>query len=356
MSFNVPNGPGAITTDWLTFVLRESGTLVHANVTSIQVAPLGRGNGQLVRLTVEYDCEETTAPHTLIAKFPAANPMTRSLWTQLGFYENEVRFYQHLAETSELRTPRCYHCTIDDHSGNSVLLLEDLAPARDSWLNMDCSLEDAALAVCEIAKLHARWWERIETAGLHWLSSLDAEHYRKLQGQLQEQWEPFVVKLGDVMPPKLLAVGDALRKKLAETVSQLGTQPRTLIHYDFHVGNMLFAAAEGKVPFAVVDWEFMRQGRGTPDLARFVGLNLPIDRRRSEEQAILEIYHATLVDHGVQRYSYDQCFDDYRLSMLDCLTRSFIMAGALDAHDLRTMKVTRYGTAALDLNADEFIQ
>ena len=45
-------------------------------------------------------------------------------------YAHEVRFYQELAQQTELPTPVCYYSDIDLETGWHVLLLEDLAPAR----------------------------------------------------------------------------------------------------------------------------------------------------------------------------------------------------------------------------------
>ncbi|MEM7116497.1 MAG: hypothetical protein AAF614_28940 [Chloroflexota bacterium] len=42
--------------------------------------------------------------------------------------------------------------------------------------------------------------------------------------------------------------------------------------------------------------------------------NLKIDLRRQAEHHLLQLYHRTLVDHGVQAYSFEQCLADYRLS------------------------------------------
>ena len=73
-------------------------------------------------------------------------------------YEREVRFYKEIAPTVGIRTPRCYHADWDRDSGLFVLLLEDLAPAQQGDQIDGCTLEQAALALDELAKLHAPRW------------------------------------------------------------------------------------------------------------------------------------------------------------------------------------------------------
>ena len=49
------------------------------------------------------------------------------------------------------------------------------------------------------------------------------------------------------------------------------------------------------------------------------GTNLHPDVRRAQEVALLRRYHATLVAGGVEGYSWEACWTDYRWAMLQCL-------------------------------------
>jgi hypothetical protein len=350
----IPGSPDALTVEWLTHVLRDAKVLECANVISFHLESFKNANGQLVRLTLCYDVDEA-APNTLIAKFPAADLATRSLWTQFRFYEREIRFYQNIANTSGLCTPRCYYCALDLDSGDSLLLLEDLSPAHIGGLNEPFSVEALTLAVREIAKLHARWWGNNQLGAMSWLPALDRAHYQQFQDYLQQRWPSILGKLNAVCSSQLLELGTALCQDLPSAVVRLGEPPQTIIHYDFHLGNILFAAQEGRLPVAVVDWELTSVGHGAHDVARLLGGSLPIERRRAEEQSILRRYHAALVDYGVAAYSFEQCFDDYRISMLDCLVRALIVVGMMEIRPAHTRKVLQYGAAVLDLHADEFV-
>jgi aminoglycoside/choline kinase family phosphotransferase len=236
-----------------------------------------------------------------------------------------------------------------------VLLLEDLAPAQDASLSRACSPEAARLAIREIAKLHAAWWDNPRLDELAWLPKLDAKHYRRVQDEIREKWPALVAKVGDQCPPGLLAIGAALQEQLARVCSTLGEQPRTVIHYDFHIANMLFQAKGGTVPLAVIDWECTMQGRAAHDVARLFGSNLDEDVRRAEEMDLLAEYHGKLRAGGVENYSFEACFADYRRSLLDCLARAIIAVGGAAIHPLRTRKLLRYWVAIEDLAGQDLL-
>src|SRR5690606_3968059 len=106
---------------------------------------------------------------SLIAKFSSANPAMRQ--QALRSYAREVCFYQQLAGQTPLPTPTCYYADIDLESGLHVLLLEDLAPARSGSRIDGCTLEQARIAVQQIANFHAIWWDSPQLDELHWLGA-----------------------------------------------------------------------------------------------------------------------------------------------------------------------------------------
>jgi hypothetical protein len=209
---NVPFAPEAITTAWLTQVLRESSAMETANVVSFDTEAVGVGKGilgRLVRLALHYDRNEDRAPRSIIAKFPSDNPKVKAFSTRTRRAEREMRFYQEIADRSELRTPRCYFSAIDTEAGDFALLLEDLAPARSGDWVAGCSPEEAALAVCEIAKFHARWWESPYLAEIDWVPQLELD-VAELQDWYWNSWEPFYDRARSRFPDTLLKIGERL--------------------------------------------------------------------------------------------------------------------------------------------------
>jgi hypothetical protein len=102
-----------------------------------------------VRIALAYDGPEP-GPATLVAKLPASGPHEPGDAQALRNYELEVRFYQELAPTLPVRTPRCHHADIASDAGSFVLLLEDMAPARQGDQLLGCTPDEAAVAVAEL--------------------------------------------------------------------------------------------------------------------------------------------------------------------------------------------------------------
>ena len=96
-------------------------------------------------------------------------------------------------------------------------------------------------------------------------------------------------------------------------------------------------------------------------MAYFLGGNVnPIDRSAKEIE-LLRTYHKILVENGVRDYSFDQCFHDYRLSMLNGLARFVILLGAIGVTPKQERTycdaiIPRYIAAVLDLDAGEMLE
>src|SRR5689334_8288905 len=106
----LPRLPQDITAEWLTQALRSTNAITRAKVASFDVEPdiaAGKGfMGQLARFAVRYDAPEPGAPASIIAKFPTYGPENRVVADLFRLYETETRFYEQLAPSVSLRTPR----------------------------------------------------------------------------------------------------------------------------------------------------------------------------------------------------------------------------------------------------------
>jgi aminoglycoside/choline kinase family phosphotransferase len=310
-------------------------------VSDFTVAPLAANSGffgETVRLHLDYTNgkagqagdlprtldESADLPRTLIAKFSSSNEAMRLRST--ASYAREVRFYQSLAPQLDLPTPRCYYADIDTTSGAHLLLLQDLAPMRSGDRAQGCTVEQAERAVLEIAKLHARWWGQSDAAQLAWLTDGDTNPDPiALRQQYAEWWPAFHAAAGEQLPQALAAPSARLGEKRAALRRHIfGAAPRTLIHRDYQLGNLLFGtraggkaeAAGDEMAFAIIDWQFLSRGCGVWDVAYFVSENLLPADRRTVEIELLHRYHAALVRRGVGEYSFEQCLFDYRVALL----------------------------------------
>lgn len=317
---SIPTSPADLTPDWLTAALTAGNAIEKSAVTAFTVeTPGGDGGlyGQTVRVRLVYNQPEVGAPRALFAKFSAATPAMRA--RAISAYAKEVRFYQELALRSGLTVPACYYAAIDPASHLHVLLLEDMAPAVSGSRRAGCTPDQATLVVRHIAAFHAAWWEHPALSALDWLPDPDfGSDPAASQSQYESWWPRFLENLGDVpLPDPIREMGEVFGPHRAAIERHLfNAPPRTLLHGDFHLGNLVFASAAGGVPFAVLDWQMVRRGRAAQDVAYFLSENLLPAVRRKIERGLLADYHRWLVEGGVSGYTFDDCLRDYRLSLL----------------------------------------
>jgi hypothetical protein len=68
-----------ITIEWLTDVLRGSGSITDSWIESFETTPVGTGQmADSVRLTLAYDTEEPGAPASVVVKLAAADDTSRA--------------------------------------------------------------------------------------------------------------------------------------------------------------------------------------------------------------------------------------------------------------------------------------
>jgi len=304
--------PEAVSAGWLTGVLRRAGVLDTAAVVSFESETVGTGQmADSVRLRLRYDAAEPGAPASVVGKFTAADETSRATGLAMRTSEVEVRFYQQVAKTLAVRTPRCFHADVDPATAEFVLVLEDLAPARVGDQVAGCTVDEAALAVVELAGVHAPRWADRSLEGLDWLHRRTAQSNAVGAELLPVLFEGFADRYGEVLEDDVLVVGRRLMARIGE---YLGHQPRpwTVAHADYRLDNLLFGTEAGGPPLAVVDWQTVTLGPGVADLSYFLGAGPPVEERRREEQQLVREYHRALVAGGVSGYGFDVCFDDYR--------------------------------------------
>ncbi len=362
-ALNIP-APHEITAEWLTDALRSAGTITDASVTSFELASdiaAGVGfMGLLGRLSVEYD-KENAGPKSIIAKFPAAAPENREIAQIFRFYEIEARFYEQIADGIELRTPRRYYSDINLDSGDFILLLEDLAPAQVADQIAGLSHDQVQLATLELAKFHASWWEDPRLEEYDWMWSINHPvRAATSQQSYQQAWGPFVESFGKAVPPEILEIGERFGEQMIDILNKLAAKPRTITHGDYRPDNLFFATPEGGDPLTVIDWQIMSIGRGAFDFAYFLNGTLPPTERKARESELMKLYHNTLVAGGVTGYSFDECWEDYRISTLFCWLYTVIALGSLDVANERglalfTANIERNVAAMTDLNAGELL-
>jgi hypothetical protein len=297
----VADRPEDLTQEWLSVALGKA-------VSGVRVEAIGTGQtAATFRLTLDAD----TLPPTLVAKLGAGDPAVRK--AVHNGYRCEVGFYAELADTVEVRTPKCWYAAISDDGTMFTLILDDLAPLTPGVQIEGCTVAQASDAVRNLAGLHAARWNDETLFDLRFLRRPVPESAQFLGTYAQRATEQFVERYG----PELDASDiETLRAAAAAIEPWLlrNTSPYTVLHGDYRLDNLLFPPEGDGV--VVVDWQTLTVGLPARDLAYLLGTSLHTAERRAFEGELVAAYHAQLVARGVRDYELGRCFDDYRAGQL----------------------------------------
>lgn len=296
------SSPEEITPDWL-------GTALGGRVDAVELAPVGTGQiGTCFRVLVEGQ----DVPQRLLAKLPPADRATRDMLA--GTYRGEVRFYREIAPTVDIRVPACHFGEASPDTGDFVLLLEDLAPAEQGDQIAGCTPTQAHDAVANLAGLHGPRWCDETLTEIEGLTLDDPDSVALLEEMYGPTTELFIDGLGDLLSDEvretLRACVPVLPRWMAGRGGRFG-----LVHGDYRLDNLLFPPDEQR-GVAAIDWQTLSLALPARDLAYFVGTGLAVEDRRTHERDLVETYHRRLTSYGVEGYPLEECWDDYRFSML----------------------------------------
>ncbi len=355
----IPMAVEDFTAAWLTDALRAGGTLTDEHVTAVEASSLGEGFGflgSLARLTLTYDRAAAGAPATIVAKFPALVEMNRDLARQYQVYQREARFFNEIkGSITAMPTPRAYYVDIEPETGDAVILLENLEGTRRVGDQLgSASPKEAGQLMTQIADLHATWWGRAGEEALAWVPAFDGPVWAMTAQTLPSLWPTYQQECGHLLMPGMASIIERTWEGLPWLGRQLSRPPMTLVHGDYRLDNMFFPMTEGD-PITIIDWQLMSRGRGSYDVAYFMSQSLDVEQRRETERALLRRYHDGLLAGGVRNYSFDDCFEDYRLAALWCVIYPVAMGGGMATSE-RAVQVAaevsrRSFSTILDLDA-----
>jgi hypothetical protein len=348
-ALDIPKNPEGLSAAWLSAAL---GT----KVVSYDYEPIAAGVGflgKLGRLRLRYDGAAPDAPRTLIAKLPTEDERSRQLAMMFRFYDREVSFYRDVGPTAGIRVPALRYGASDPATGDFIMLMEDLAPARVGDQLEGCDAEQVRLAIEGIARCHASWWNSPRLKTLGWLPATNDPVHHFAQPAFQGCWAPFVQFVGEKLTPEMKRTGEALATRVIRMLDGVAGRTPTLLHGDYRADNLFFG---GSARLAVVDWQVSSAGGGSFDVAYLLSGNVDTATRRAHEMDWLRLYVQTLKDNGVRDYSFEECFEDYRADVLYCLVYAVIIVGTLDPSNARGLRLfhtitDRVLTAIADLDA-----
>jgi len=305
-----------VTTEWLTAVLANSGALTGGSVTAFDV-DADQGNWSTSgTLRLSYtDGAQGERPGRLFLKMVNTDTGDGEFFgpSEVNYY---TRDYLGVADAPLLR---CYDGRFSETLQRYHLLLEDVSQTHVQAAEKTPSLA-YGLALAEgLAVLHAHWWgaQRLAEANapIH-----DADHIHRFVNIAKPGAENIIGQFAAELKPHWPA---AIRDLFAHHPQAMIARAQeangfTIIHGDAGYGNILVPRT-GDRPLYIIDrqpfdWS-LTTWLGVYDLAYAIVLDWDVETRRQLEMDVLRHYHEWLIKRGVRGYSWDQLFDDYRLSM-----------------------------------------
>ena len=342
----IPDTPNDITPQWLTKALCSIDTSLNVVVTSLCIEPIAELTcaGQLARLHISFSQPQSTLPNRLVVKLHAPDEPMRAKTRPFTPDQHEILFYQQLASEIPLCIPQCYYSAMNVPDEKYVRILEDLAPAKAGDQIRGSTVKETALALRAIAGFHAYWWKNEKLEEFDWLtnSSTDSDSANRwVLGQYRKAFPTFVDKTGNLLTDAVKTFGEQLPERLIGN-SQHGKSLRTLVHGDFRLENVFFGTSLGEPGFAVIDWQDISHGEGVWDVAWFIGGCLQVtSERQVEERQLLKIYHETLKTNGVSGYTFDTCWEDYRLAISRYFVQAVLMVASLNPENDQENRLAR---------------
>ena len=312
--------------------LSQALSLDPSSIASVETEVVGQGVGflcQLARVKFSYR-GNARGPKSVVAKFPAAIEQTRGMARQFKFYEREVNFYRLLAKDVSLPSPRCLHASHDLLNDDFLLLLEDLGDRRLGDQLQGCSAEDAFVAIRQLASFHAEWWDSPKLETIDWVPLAESDLNKGGLALYPIAWPLFLQQFGSDLPDDMRRIGERLSDQIVGMLDRAMDRPRTLCHGDYRLDNFFFGARPEHAALTVVDWQIATRSTGTFDVGYLVSQSVPPSLRREIELDLLRAYHDRLIELGVKNYSFGDCIDDYRWTLMFCLCYPVIGGGLGD--------------------------
>ncbi len=207
--------------------------------------------------------------------------------------ESEARFYRDCAPSTAIKIPACSYVGLDEVSGSSILILEDLEAAGATPLDAlhRFTPELSAATLRQLARRHTETWGHAELYQ-PWLAprmlslsqNVSSEHLQVLLERPRADGLSATTRTGTRVQAAMQALG-----QLPED------SPRTMLHGDTHAGN-IFDSPSGP---GLLDWQLVQRGSWATDVAYHIGSVLETEDRRRFEWDLLRGYLDCLREFGV---------------------------------------------------------
>jgi hypothetical protein len=308
-----------VTTAWLTNVLTKSGALTRGGVATLDLDGTERELSTNAKIRVGYTTgSRGEMPQRLFLKMVDAD------MEEEFFGPSEVDYYtRDYVGLSGAPLPRCYDAAYSEQEQRYHLLIDDMSETHtEAWTKAPTLANGLALSE-GLALMHAHWWgsQLLEEAGA---LAPTAEQIRRFVNIAEPGAGHIIKRFSTELEPHWPEMIRALFARHPQAMIERTSNGNgfTIIHGDVNQSNTLFPRNADRPIYIIdrqpFDWS-LTIWLAVYDLAYAIVPRWEVETRRKHEEQILRHYHHRLIEYGVQGYSWEQLFDDYRLSAAMCV-------------------------------------
>ena len=366
LPIRIPQSVEEIDAAWLTHAIRSAGLIEAANVVGFRAGSPGSGvgfQGQTIRISLDWDIEESDAPDAVLVKFPTDNVGNRGLAEAEGSYDREFDFYERLSGDFPIRVPRLIHAVRDPgpspaarrrreglvdglpapvvkfigrHARKLVrpskrryaLVMEYIPDARITTAADLPPAEDLSAILRTLAEMHAHFWGDSRLADdsvFEW--SMVTQMPNVMHGLYRAWRDEVVEREPGVFTDELMRHADWVGDHIVDLAAHLN-EPLSIRHGDCRTDNMLFTD-DGLV---MIDFGAAGSGRPAGDVAYLLSEAIPPGPgARATFLRLCREYHDRLVATGVTDHPLDEFLNDCDIVLAVQAYRVVLIEAAFEA-------------------------
>jgi len=329
-----------ITPAWVQAVLRGSGDLdENTTVTGVTTERIGEGVGILSilqKITPTYS-GPTSAPKSIVAKYPTDDPGQRFTADALVLYIRELIFYRDVAGSAPFRTAKCYAQAIATDNTDFTIVMEDISGLRPLNQLDGVSLAESKILLEKLADFHAMWWNSPKLPEMQDVfQPLSNPTYHAVLPMLWGAGWPAVMQhAADTVPNSVARIGDLWAEKVPWMLENL-MSPATLCHGDYRADNIMF---DGDEP-TVIDFQISGIGSGMYDVGYFISQSINTEVRSGRDRELVNGYLDRLEFHGIT-VDREEAWRQYLVTMIFCVVYSVANYPQFENQNDRGQKLLR---------------
>lgn len=340
---------------WLQDTLGGQEEFIKDGVIDLNVKKVGEGIGQLGEFALLETTRESGKKTNIFAKLQTQTEDMDNLAKDYKFYIREVRFYEFLAKSINVKTPKAYYVEYNPENERVVLLLEYM----DGWYNPDqikgATEKEIEVAINGLIPISTQFWGTIQE--IDWVPNMKVDYMLRIIDDMRDYSPEFLNRFSRIMNGSRKANLNKIVEFYPNFPDLFTRGTLTLNHWDYRVENLFFTPEVDDI--TVIDWQLMMAHLPGWDLAYLLFTNIEVDLRRKIYTSCCRQYLDGLGKEGIH-FLEEDLERNMMLSLL-AMTNFPVIGGAnADKENERSIKLfevlgERIFSAIEDYDAMKFI-